>query len=281
MRNFNVIDSESFCDFLRDVKKRYPKLSQEDQLELVKKMKKGDKAAKEKLICSNIGLIEMIARKTNVPGVFLEDKFFKGLECFIEKIEKFDPERCPFLSSYIWRYVQQAIFDEFLQMPVKLFKFSTSMIKARESFANENDRSPKNSELADFLGVKEKYLCKKQREIANYNILSLDVPVGDVPECPTLADLIEDEVHPGPEAAWFNKELKWSVKAALSELSEEERQILTLCCDENNQFGKKCTYREAGSLLGLSHQTVANKLNAAKKHLSRILVDYGEYYQAA
>ena len=275
MTNFNTIDSDGFTAFLNKVKKENPVLSHNELVALVEKMHSGDKAAKEKIILSNFGLIQQIASECRIPGVCLEDKFYSAMDKFIQVIENFNPSICPYLSNFVWLTVRQAVYDDLLVMPQSLYKFSSKIIKLRAEFEAEYNRQPSNAELAFHLGVSEKRLSAKLAQIAEYNVKSLDAVVGDDESCDSY-NFVASESSLKPESSVLEEDRKTSVNRAMAHLPEAERELITLFYDENNRFGRTLTYREIGKLLGISHQTVSNRLKVSVSHFKKVLERYGE-----
>lgn len=272
--NFNFAESNESVVFIKNVKSQNPVLSQNELLELVEKAKEGDRSARDKIILSNFGLIEKIARQCNVPQVSLEDKFQTGLERFIQLIDSFDPARCPFLSSYVWLPVQQAIYKEYLRMPEKLFRFSSKMIKVREFLYEEFGRKPSYSEMAEAMNVPESYFAKKMAEISMYNTGSLDA-CKDSEDDSSAYYFQEDKNAKNPEEAFFFQQDSKNISWAMDFLEESEKELISLSHSENNPYGKKLSFREIGALYGVSHQTVGNRLAKAEAHLRSALSRYG------
>lgn len=278
MTNFNVIESDGFIGFLNNVKKNNPVLSQAELLNLVEKMRDGDKKAKEKIILSNFGLVQKIASECRIPGVCFEEKFYAALDKFIQMVEEFNPEVCPYLSSFVWLNVRQAVYDDLLVMQTRLFNLSTKIGKFRTEFETEYGRAPTLAELSEFTGVSERKLSLKLAEIASYNHKSLDAMIGDADSDDGCCayDFIGDNTVGTPDAELMKEDRVSSVRKALAELSDEDRELITLSYDETNAFGKRLSYREIAEIKGGTYQTVGNHLKIAVKRFKRNLDKYGE-----
>ncbi len=272
--NFNFVESDENTVFVRNVKSQNPVLSQEELFELVKRAKEGDREARNKIVLSNFGLIEKIARQCHVPHVSLEDKFQTGLERFMQLIDSFDPSRCPFLSSYVWLPVQQAIYKEYLRMPEKLFRFSSKMLKVRDFLFEEYGRKPSYLEMAAAMNVPESYFAKKMAEISMYNTGSLDACL-DTDDDSSAYSFQEDKNVKNPEEEFLSAEDSENISRAMESLDESERELIILNHSENNQYGRKLSFREIGALYGVSHQTVGNRLAKAEAHFRSALSRYG------
>lgn len=278
MTNFNVIESEGFLGFLNSVKKNNPVLSQDELLSLVEKMRNGDNSAKEKIILSNFGLVQKIAMECHIPGVCFEEKFYAALDKFIQMIEEFNPAVCPYLSSFVWLNVRQAVYDDLLVMQTRLFNLSTKIGKFRTEFEQEYGRVPTLSEMSEYTGISERKLSLKLAEIASFNHTSLDAMLGDSDSDDGHCgyDFIGDNTAETPYAQILKEDRISSIRKALCELSEEDRELITLSFDETNAFGKKLSYREIAEIKGTSYQTIGNHLKLAVKRFKKNLVKYGE-----
>jgi len=277
MTNFNTIESENFFEFINSVKKENPVLTQEQTLELVEKMRNGDKSAKDKIVMSNFGLIQMIASGCKIPNVCLEDKFYAAMDKFIQMVDEFDPSVCPYLSSYVWLTVRQSVYDAFLVMPATLFKLSSKICKFRGEFEVEYNRKPTLEEISVFTGIPEKKLALKMREIADYNTKSLDAMVrSDDDDGCTGYNFVCDEVNAAPDSEILKNDRIASIRKALNMLNAEERELIILSYDENNVYGRQLSLREIGKIKEVAYQTIANHLKTAKEHLARNLDKFGE-----
>lgn len=278
MTNFNTYETDFFFSFINSVKKQNPVLSQEELAFLSEKANSGDLKARDKIVLSNFGLIEKIAYECNIPNVSMEDKFFAGVEGFLKTVQSYNYNKCPFLSSYIWFPVKYHIFKKLLgDMPISLYKTSTKIMKARAELANDLDREPKTSELAEYLGMEEKKLAKQLQKIREYDSISLDGFTEDesdskknllnyIGATSTSPKSFEDEI--------IEREIAASIKKALARLSDEDRELIYLSTGYGNSNGKKLTLRAIGTMKGVTHQAIAYRYTQAKKRFMKYLDEY-------
>jgi RNA polymerase primary sigma factor len=97
-------------EYYRSVAKNFPPLKREDETKLLKRVKRGDKQARELLVKHNLNLIIMLAKKQEKTGLALEDLVQEGMAGFVHAIDKFDLKKEVKLSTYAVWWVNAFIF---------------------------------------------------------------------------------------------------------------------------------------------------------------------------
>ena len=162
---------------------QYPILSNEKQLELLKKYKEGDMKAKETLIETNLRLIISIARRYNGKGLSMLDLFQEGSFGLITAIEKFNLNMGCKLSTYATWWIRQAIQRAIqvsgrnIKIPVYIQESYDRYIKIRNRLEHKLGREPDLPTIAKEMGL----TVSKLEDIINdcNPVMSLNTPIGE------------------------------------------------------------------------------------------------------
>jgi len=249
------LETDALSLFLDDVR-RFPLLDRRSEVELAKRIERGDLVAKERLVNANLRLVVSNARKYEGLELPLLDLIQEGIIGLIRATEKFDYRRGFKFSTYatfwIRESIQRAIANRSraIRVPVHIGQRERRIERARQELVMRLGREPTDGELAqatelDVLAIRE------QRELARV-VTSLDRPVGEAEQTP-FGDLIPSDA-PGPEERVETSLRRTALRRALEALPERERRVLKL------RFGidgdEPTPLREAGRQLGLSADAV-------------------------
>lgn len=222
-----------------DALKNHPQLKHPEMVELFKEYEKGGegaKAARKKLIESNLRLVISIAKQYKNYNVPIEDLIQEGNIGLMKSIERFDWRRGFRFSTYSTWWIKQAIGQYVLKkkrtirLPAHAATIQRKMLQAAERFREENEGcEPTMEELTGLVGASQtvvKATIHSGRGTVSLN-QSFSGEAGQ--EGNTLENKIQDE---GPGADPFNnvaeKELIEIVRGVLNELSPKEAAILRL-----------------------------------------------------
>jgi len=250
---------------------RVPLLSEEEELELARRLREGDEA-KERFIQANLRLVVSIARRYIGYGLPLLDLIQEGNVGLLRAVERFDPEKGYKFSTYATWWIRQAIARALaeqgrtIRLPEHIIELIQRINEAEEGFLHDNGRRPTLEELAAMLELPLEKV-RQAKEAAAYP-LSLEAPLGEREE-ETLGDLLGEEGPSPPEE--IAKELLLSeLEESLKELPEREQQILEL------RYGLKgkepLTLEEIGKILGISRERVRQLEEQALERLRDPLV---------
>ncbi len=262
----------SLDQYLREIS-AYPLIDRAEEAELARRIRKGQKAALEKLVNSNLRFVVSIAKKYQNQGVALSDLINEGNLGLIRAAEKFDETRgVKFISYAVW-WIRQAILQalaeqsRIVRVPLNRAGELHRIGKRSSALVQELGREPTVSELAEGLEVDPDELYRTM-SIAMAH-LSLDAPL--VPgEDNKLLDYLADEVRPGPEEETFEKSLRTTVETALSTLKPREARILRLYYGLDSE--EAMTLEEIGQQLGVTRERVRQikeRALARLRHVSR------------
>ena len=247
-------------------------LTAAQEIELSKRIQKGDKVAREQMIKANLRLVISIAKRYVNLGVALSDLIEEGNIGLMRSVEKFDPNRGFRFSTYAAWWIKQgisrAIIDQgkMIRIPVYMNEEIVKYKKMVEKLTHKLRRRPTVAELAKRLKISVDRVRELEGSIAKMS--SLEAPVGEGGDA-QVKDLIEDQniVSPDDELEEvFNKE---RANDFLSMLTDRERQILDLRYGITD--GETKTLAEIAKVLGVSRERVRQIEAATLKKIRQIL----------
>src|SRR5207302_299791 len=162
---------------------RYPLLTAAEEVELAKRIERGDPQAKDRMINSNLRLVVSIAKKYQGHGLSLLDLIQEGIIGLIRAVEKFDWRRGYKFSTYATWWIRQAVQrgvankSRTIRIPVHIVEREQKIARAERDLIAQLERPPTDEEIAQ----KTKLAVKHVREVRNAarTVASLDKPVGD------------------------------------------------------------------------------------------------------
>jgi RNA polymerase primary sigma factor len=249
--------------------RKCPLLAAEEEVELAKRIERGDLAAKERMINSNLRLVISVARKYQGQGLPLGDLIQEGMLGLIRAVEKFDWRKGFKFSTYGTLWIRQAIgrglanSSRTVRLPVHIGARARKIADAERALAAELGREPTVDEIAEKVEIP----VDEVDDIRNADRAptSLDQGVGESGET-SLGDLIPRD-DPGPDAEVATAMEDATVRKAVGHLPEAERNVLTL------RFGlgpeEPVALRETGRRLGISSERVRQIEDQALRRLSR------------
>jgi len=263
-----TIDERSLEIYLREISKMEP-LTPEEEEELIRKAKQGDKEATEKLIYAHLKFVVNMAKRYQGYGVPLADLINEGNIGLLRALQRFDPKRrVRFLSYAIW-WVRQAIMKA-LNEQSRLIKVSSERraklkkIRQKEiDLLQEMGEEPTFEEIAKELGLNPEEVKKAYKLVTTE--ISLDAPIYPDNEKRTLLDILDQDALPSPEEAYEKNEQTTKLKEMLETLSPRDRKILSLYFGLDD--GKPKTLEEIGKRMGISRERVRQLKERALKTL--------------
>lgn len=216
--------------YLKEIGK-VPLLSAEEEIELAKRMEKGDEEAKKRLCEANLRLVVSIAKRYVGRGMLFLDLIQEGNLGLIKAVDKFDYTKGYKFSTYATWWIRQAITRSIadqartIRIPVHMVETINKLIRVSRQLLQTYGREPTPEEIASEMGIS----VDKVREIQKIaqEPVSLETPIGEE-EDSHLGDFIPDEDVPAPaEAAAFSM-LKEQLVEVLDTLTEREQKVLKL-----------------------------------------------------
>lgn len=240
---------------MREVR-RHPLLTREDEVELAKRIERGDLRAKEQMVNSNLRLVISNARKYEGLDLPLLDLIQEGILGLIRATEKFDYRKGFKFSTYatfwIRESIQRAIANRArtIRIPVHIGQLERKIARAHRELTANLGREPTDEEVAQAAEVEARQV-REARTVARV-VTSLDRPVGEE-EDTTLGSLLPSDSR-GPEEEVEISLREEALRAAVDQLPPREREVVKLRYGIDGD--KPTPLRETGRLLGISSDAV-------------------------
>jgi RNA polymerase primary sigma factor len=262
-----VVTTDALQLFLAELR-RYPLLTAAQEVDLAKRIERGDTAAKNTMINSNLRLVVSIARKYQGHDLALLDLIQEGILGLIRATEKFDWRRGYKFSTYATWWIRQAVERglangaRMIRLPVYIVERERRIARSERMLATQLGRQPTDAEVARMARLPVRQV--RDVKSAARTVMSLDKPVGEEQDTAFGDLLMSEESGPAEEVELSLSEE--ALRRALAQLPEEQREVLEL------RFGMvtdECpkTLEEVVHRLGISRNRV-RKLEA--EGLSRL-----------
>lgn len=271
--NVDAFADDSVRLYLREIGK-IPLLTAEEESKLAKKIVKGDKKAKDKMVEANMRLVVSIAKRYSGRGLDFLDLIQEGNTGLLRAVEKFDPEKGFKFSTYATWWIRQAITRAIadqartIRIPVHMVETINKVLRTTRKLTTDLNREPTIEEIAKELDMeidKVEYVMRIKQDIA-----SLDASVGrdGDDEDSVLGDFVEDEERISPEDSAANQILKEQLASIISTLSDREQKIIKM------RFGiggeRPHTLEEVGYEFSVTRERIrqieAKALSKLRKH---------------
>jgi len=260
--------------YLKDIKK-LSLLTPEEEIDLAKRIKRGDKAARHKMIQSNLRLVINIAKKYSHLGVSMLDLIEEGNLGLMKAVEKFNPKKGYRFSTYaawwIRQYISRAIANQgkTVRIPVYIIELMIRFKKITEALSNSLKRKPRLNEIAKRMRLPIKRIKQLNRMVTG--ISSLNAPVGE-DDSTEFINLIEDENIISAVDGLSNFLMQERIKDLLNHktMTKREKRILSL------RFGLKDsiphTLRDTAKYFGITRERVRQIESAAMKKMKDLIL---------
>jgi len=259
--------SDSLQLFLRDIAQR-PLLTAPEEVDLAKRIERGDQTAKNRMIESNLRLVVSNAKRYRGLGLPFLDLIQEGILGLIRAVEKFDYRRGFKFSTYATWWIRQSMqrglqhHSRTIRLPVHIGQELTKLRSVERALASELGRDPSPAEIADRLGVDLEQL--EELRSAERVPVSLETPVGAEGDA-ELGSLLPAD-GPGPVEQVEVELEEQSIYRALDRLDACARQVIELRFGLRG--GEPLPLREVAKHTGLSAEGVRKLERRALRKLA-------------
>lgn len=248
-------------------------ITAEEEVELAKRIKAGDRDALEKLTKANLRFVVSVSKQYQNQGLSLPDLINEGNLGLIKAAQRFDETRgFKFISYAVW-WIRQSILQalaeqsRIVRLPLNKIGSINKINKAYAQLEQEFEREPNAQEIADLLDIAEAEVKESLRNADRH--VSMDAPLIQ-DEDNTMYDVLRSEDSVTPETGLMYESLRKEVERAISTLPQREAEIIRF------YFGLEgkhpMTLEEIGEKFDLTRERVRQikeKAIRRLKHVSR------------
>jgi RNA polymerase primary sigma factor len=243
-------------------------LTAEQEVELARRIRKGDEQALEKLIRSNLRFVVSVAKQYQNQGLSLPDLINEGNLGLIKAAKRFDETRgFKFISYAVW-WIRQSILQalaeqaRIVRLPLNKIGSINKINRALAELEQKHEREPSIQEISKTLELAPEEIKEALRN--SNKPLSMDAPLNDE-EQDDMYELIESKENPPPDESLMNESLYREIERALSSLTEREAKIIRLYYGLGNKH--PFTLEEIGEKINLTRERVRQIKEKAIKRL--------------
>ena len=221
-------ESASLDKYLQEIG-REPLIPVDEEVELARMIRNGDRAALEKLVKANLRFVVSVAKQYQNQGLSLPDLIDEGNLGLIKAAEKFDETRgFKFISYAVW-WIRQSILQalaeqaRIVRLPLNQVGSLNKINKAYQRFEQEFERKPSAEELAELLDIPVDKIADTLKMSGRQ--VSVDAPFVEG-EDNSLIDVRVNEDSPNADHTLINESLSRAIDRALATLTPREADIL-------------------------------------------------------
>jgi len=254
--------------YLREIGQT-PLLTPREEIALAKRIRRGDRAAREQMITANLRLVVKIARDYEHLGMPLLDLINEGNIGLMKAVDRFDPRKGAKFSTYGAQWIKQAIRrvlsnqSREIRLPIPILQQISHLGEASARLRGSLGREPSDEELADDLATDVKHV-RHWRASAAIKPTSLDTPLNGDDENNRVADVVADEHAATPYDQLEQKTDQALVRRIVAMLNPREQSIL------RQRFGldgdEEKTLEQVGEEFGVTRERIRQiQLEALEK----------------
>jgi len=224
------ISTDTLQLFLKDIGK-VPLLTAAQEVELAKRIERGDHSAKQAMVEANLRLVVSIAKRYRNQGLPFLDLIQEGTIGLVRAAEKFDYRKGFKFSTYATWWIRQAVARAIadkgrtIRMPVHVVEKLNRILRSERKLRAERGREPTIEEIARDLDMTSEEVAQIRRSAQTP--VSLEKPVGDDDES-EFGHFLADDSTPLPDELAETALQREALRSILGALSERERMVLEL-----------------------------------------------------
>jgi RNA polymerase primary sigma factor len=253
--------------YLREIG-RVPLLTASLEIDLAKRIEKGDMRAKRQMIEANLRLVVSIAKGYLGRGLAFLDLIQEGSLGLVRAVEKFDYRKGFKFSTYATWWIRQAVTRAIadkartIRIPVHMVEKLNKVVHTERQLVQRLGREPLAEEIAELVDM----TADEVRDILKMSQMpiSLEKPIGEEDDA-SFGDLVEDVASPSPYHIATTTLRREDVERALSSLPKREREVIELRFGLNGQ--KPRTLEEVGQAFGVTRERIRQIENNTLKRL--------------
>ena len=259
---------EALKTYLKEIR-IIPLLTAKEEVELSKRIKKGDEQARKQMIRANLRLVINIAKRYMYIGVPFLDLIEEGNLGLMKAVDKFNHRRGYRFSTYAAWWIRQGITrslseqGKVIRVPVYMSELISKWKKTKEQLSQKLKRVPRDEDIAKKMKISQDKMEKISYWLAT-TTSSLEAPIGEESES-SVMDLVQDATAVQPDAKIEHLLDRERVDNLLEKMSEREREILDMRFGLDD--GRAHTLAEVARKLELSRERVRQIEEAALKKL--------------
>jgi RNA polymerase primary sigma factor len=261
------ITTDSLQLFLKDIGK-VSLLTAAQEVELAKRIERGDHGAKQAMVEANLRLVVSIAKRYRNQGLPFLDLIQEGTIGLVRAAEKFDYRKGFKFSTYATWWIRQAVARALadkgrtIRMPVHVVEKLNKILRIERKLRAEKGREPTSAEIASELDMSVDEVEQIRR--TSQTPVSLEKPVGDDEES-EFGHFIEDETEPLPDEVAGLTLRNEALTRVLGMLAERERRVLELRFGLNGEPPR--TLDEVGRAFNVTRERIRQIENQSLKKL--------------
>lgn len=248
-------------------------ITAEEEVELARRIKAGDKGALEKLTKANLRFVVSVSKQYQNQGLSLPDLINEGNLGLIKAAQRFDETRgFKFISYAVW-WIRQSILQalaeqsRIVRLPLNKIGSINKINKAYAKLEQQHEREPNSLEIAEMLDIPESEVKESIRNSGRH--ISMDAPLIQDEEN-TLYDVLRSDETNTPERELMVESLRKEIDRAISTLTPREADVVRLYFGLNSKH--PMTLEEIGEKFDLTRERVRQikeKAIRRLKHTSR------------
>jgi RNA polymerase primary sigma factor len=206
-------------------------ISMDEEIELAKRIREGDKLATEKLVKANLRFVVSVAKQYQYSGLPLIDLINEGNLGLIKAAGRFDESRgFKFISYAVW-WIRQCIIQaiakqsRIVRVPLNRVSSYNQITRTYSAFEQKNGREPQPEEIAEILGMEPEEVVETLKKSLKH--VSIDAPFSDS-ESNSLGDLLVNTFEKTPDSTLLGYSLKKDIKRALNFLPKKKARVISL-----------------------------------------------------